>query len=183
MVCDIIAASKTYNGKNFTPNMPYDYWINKLKETTLMHKDSQEFVRLILKSYAENGDIVLKKQYTKIICNGKFVFTARLYRLLTGRYGFETSENGKPFVINGDMFNNNAHHYRFGSYEELENAAKTDKRVKWLLENTTFKKRLLNIAIDHIDLPIPFTFDVVKYCRRLKKCGKISKRFLQEEVE
>lgn len=65
MVCDIIAASKTYNGKSFTPNMPYDYWINKLKETTLMHKDSQEFVRLILKSYAENGDIVLKKQYTK----------------------------------------------------------------------------------------------------------------------
>lgn len=45
----------------------------------------------------------MKKQYTKIICNGKIVFTARLYRLSTGRYGFETSENGKPFVINMNM--------------------------------------------------------------------------------
>ena len=45
----------------------------------------------------------MNKQYVKSICNGKIVFTARIYKLLTGRYGFETSENGKPFVINVNM--------------------------------------------------------------------------------
>lgn len=29
MVCDIIAASKTYNGKNYTPDMPIEYLVSK----------------------------------------------------------------------------------------------------------------------------------------------------------
>lgn len=45
----------------------------------------------------------MNKQYEKSICNGKVVFVARTYELLTGRYGFETSENGKPFEINMNM--------------------------------------------------------------------------------
>lgn len=65
MVCDIIAASKTYNGHNFTRNMPYEYWVNKLKGTTLMHKDSQKFVLIMLKRYSKYGDAALKKEYTK----------------------------------------------------------------------------------------------------------------------
>lgn len=67
MICDIIAASKTYNGKNFSKEMPYDYWINKLKETTLMHEESKLFVKTILKLYALKGEAVLNKKYTKSI--------------------------------------------------------------------------------------------------------------------
>lgn len=67
MVCDIIGASKAYNGDNYTSNMPYDYWINKLKDTTLMHKKSQMFVRTILKDYLIYGDAALNKRHTKYI--------------------------------------------------------------------------------------------------------------------
>ena len=45
----------------------------------------------------------MNKQYTKSICNGKVVFTARIYKFLTGRYGFETSVNEKPFEVNMNM--------------------------------------------------------------------------------
>lgn len=69
MCCDIIAASKTYNGVNYTKNMPYDYWINKLKDTTLLHTKSRIFVAKILKDYSKYGEIALKASHTKKIFN------------------------------------------------------------------------------------------------------------------
>lgn len=71
MCCDIIAASKTYNGNNYTQNMPYDYWTSKLKDTTLLHEKSRKFVAQILKDYSKHGEKALypchtKRIYTKI---------------------------------------------------------------------------------------------------------------------
>lgn len=152
---------------------------SRAKSAIVMRADANALTRRALVRF-DSTPIVKGENQTK---KEEYFFTTGLYTLKFKPNEKNMRCKGRPFVINGDMFNNNAHHYRFGSYEELEQAAKTDKRVRWMLENTTFKKRMLNVAIDHIDLPIPFTFDVVKYCRRLKKCGKISRRFLQEEVE
>ena len=75
MCIDIIAASKTYNGENFKPNMPYDYWIEKLTKTTLMHNQSQLFVKTVLKNYSKYGNKALNPLFTK-----------KLYKSITKKY-------------------------------------------------------------------------------------------------
>ena len=69
MCIDIIAASKTYNGDKFQVNMPYDYWVAKQTKTTLMHPESQLFVRTTLKRYALFGEDALKPANTKKLYN------------------------------------------------------------------------------------------------------------------
>lgn len=152
---------------------------SRAKEAIIMRSNANALTRRALVRFDSTPIVKGEDQTNK----EEYFFTSGLYTIK-----FKPKENnmrakGKPFTINGDMFNNNAHHYRFGSYEELVEAAKTNKRVRWMLENTTFRKELLDIAIDHIDLPIPFSLEVVKYYKRLKKTGRAKRRFLQEEVE
>jgi len=67
MVCDIIAASKTYNGKSFTMDMPYVHWMSKLKKTTLVHEKTLKFVTTLLREYMYRGESALNPHYTKNI--------------------------------------------------------------------------------------------------------------------
>ena len=69
MACDIIAASKTYNGKNFNETMPYEYWVNKLKPTTLIHPANQKFIRTLLRDYSKYGEKALNMKHTKKLYN------------------------------------------------------------------------------------------------------------------
>lgn len=65
MVCDIIAASITYNGTSFNKSMPYQYFVDKMLPSSLMHKDTAKFTTVLLKHYATYGDVVLKRKSTK----------------------------------------------------------------------------------------------------------------------
>lgn len=65
MICDIIAASKTYNGENYTPDKPYEYWANRMTRTSILHDKTLQFTTIVLKKYAVHGDAVLKRKYTK----------------------------------------------------------------------------------------------------------------------
>ena len=65
MACDIIAASKTYNGKNFTNDMPYKHWSNRIEDRTLIHENSKKFVHAILYEYSLKGDKAIHHSYTK----------------------------------------------------------------------------------------------------------------------
>ena len=55
---------KTYNGKKFNNNMPYEYFNSKNKKY-LMHPASKEFVLVCLKKFSEDGFKHLKKKDTK----------------------------------------------------------------------------------------------------------------------
>lgn len=61
MVCDVIGASKAYNGRDFTQNKPYDYWVTIQEKNTNLHVNTKTFVRMMLKHYAEEGDSALQK--------------------------------------------------------------------------------------------------------------------------
>lgn len=63
-VCDVIAASKTYNKKNFKRNLPLDYF-NQRKDRYLMAKGTKEFVTKLFEEYRDFGFKKLKKKYTK----------------------------------------------------------------------------------------------------------------------
>lgn len=63
-VIDVISASKTYNGKKFNNNMPYEYFNSKNKKY-LMHPASKEFALVCLKKFSEDGFKHLKKKDTK----------------------------------------------------------------------------------------------------------------------
>lgn len=65
MICDIIAASKTYNKGHFTRNLPYEYWNGNLRRTTILHEDTKRFTKKMLAAYMRHGDKVLKKQYAE----------------------------------------------------------------------------------------------------------------------
>lgn len=67
-VADVIAASQTYNGKNFTKNLPLEYFDTR-KERMLMHSATKLFVHTLLNEYSLNGFKNLKKKNTKKIYN------------------------------------------------------------------------------------------------------------------
>lgn len=56
MVCDIIAASKTYNGKDYNRNKPYEYFASGKHS---LHTETHHFVESALKQYAKYGDKAL----------------------------------------------------------------------------------------------------------------------------
>ena len=67
MICDMIAASKTYQGKNYTTMSSYYYW-NKVRDDCMVNRKIQGFITEVLEllgAYGEN--IVINKKYLKKI--------------------------------------------------------------------------------------------------------------------
>ena len=65
MFCDRVAASKIYQGKNYTNSHPYEYFIKgnaKLK----MHAETAEMLEQWLKMLAENGEKATFKHIKRI---------------------------------------------------------------------------------------------------------------------
>lgn len=54
LICDRIAASMIYNKKNYTTNMPLDYFLNE-RNRVIMHEDTKELVYKLLLMYQEKG--------------------------------------------------------------------------------------------------------------------------------
>lgn len=69
MICDRLSASLTYNGKNWKPNLPLDYWINE-KEKLVMHPYMQNFLTEVFTQVKDYGiNKTLNKKNIKSIYN------------------------------------------------------------------------------------------------------------------
>lgn len=55
MLCDRIAASKTYNGKNYTNHHPLDYFL-KGRAKLAMHPETAKTLEFLLRMLAEEGE-------------------------------------------------------------------------------------------------------------------------------
>lgn len=62
--CDMISASKVYNGKNFTTDKPLQFFL-KAKEKSMMHSATKEFIASVLTRYKETGFKNIKRKDTK----------------------------------------------------------------------------------------------------------------------
>ena len=63
-VCDMISASRVYNGNKFTRDIPLDYF-NARTSHYYMSKATEEFIRYCLTKYKESEWKDLKKEFTK----------------------------------------------------------------------------------------------------------------------
>lgn len=66
-ICDKIAATRVYNGKNFNDRQPLDYWLKADKNSAIMiHEKTAKFVETILTTVATDGiNKALKPKYLK----------------------------------------------------------------------------------------------------------------------
>lgn len=55
MFCDRLAASKVYNKKNFTPDIPLNYYLSKQHEV-IMHEDTKQKIEFLLRMYQSEGE-------------------------------------------------------------------------------------------------------------------------------
>jgi len=65
MLCDRIAASKNYNRKNFTRDIPLNYYLSKTKEVE-MHPDTQKKIEMLLTMYRDEGEKKTFKYVKKV---------------------------------------------------------------------------------------------------------------------
>lgn len=64
MCCDMISASKVYNGKDFTRDKPLAFF-EKTKDRSMMHSQSKQFVEMVLTRYRDTGFKNIRKKDTK----------------------------------------------------------------------------------------------------------------------
>lgn len=62
MVCDRIAASKIYNGKNYKDSDPYNYLMKKDIDKTTMNSSIKAFLEELFSDLARDGEKVLNKK-------------------------------------------------------------------------------------------------------------------------
>ena len=73
MICDRIAASKTYKKKSYTNSSPIEYYINGTKKhNSLIHPDTAKELERLLTLLSEKGEGELFKELRAIIKNGKY---------------------------------------------------------------------------------------------------------------
>ena len=75
-ICDMIAASKTYLGKNYKKDEPLKFF-NSRYNHYLMHSMNKEFAKILLEEYSKVGFKALKKKKTK-----------KLYKEISARYPY-----------------------------------------------------------------------------------------------
>ncbi len=55
MFCDRVAASKIYQGDNYSPAHPIEYFMRS-KKTRVIHKDTSDELELLLRMLSEKGE-------------------------------------------------------------------------------------------------------------------------------
>lgn len=63
-VCDVLSASKTYDPKNFSPKVAYDYFLDKC-DHYFMNEGTKEYIKYLFEELIQNGYKNLKKKNTK----------------------------------------------------------------------------------------------------------------------
>lgn len=67
MLCDFIGAGKVYNGKSFSWQSEWKWWIDK-RQTVIMHPVVWHFIDWMLYKFkVDNSDMVLSYQYCKTL--------------------------------------------------------------------------------------------------------------------
>ena len=66
MICDMIAATKVYNGKDFTLRGPLEYF-ERQTYGQFVHPQIQAFMRAVFTAYAREGDTLITKQRLFVI--------------------------------------------------------------------------------------------------------------------
>lgn len=67
MICDRIAACKTYQGKNYKDISPYYYW-NEHRDNEIMNRKNQKFITEVFESLSVYGEKkVLNKEFLKSV--------------------------------------------------------------------------------------------------------------------
>ena len=56
MLCDRMAACKTYNGKNYTQSDPYDYFMHNYREQSIIHPKTREAILELLEMLRDKGE-------------------------------------------------------------------------------------------------------------------------------
>lgn len=110
--------------------------------------------------------------------NSDCCFTSCVYTLKYKPIPDSDQFADKPYVIKCDLFAGNR--IRFRDYGDLQKMSASINKVRWLLDNTTFKQRMLATAKRHPDMPIPFVLDVIEYEKKLVAQGDNSWSFLWE---
>ena len=64
-VCDKLAATKIYNGKNYTKEKPIEHWLN-YGYRVMGNPLTMEFIRVVFEDIRDHGEnFVLNKKYMK----------------------------------------------------------------------------------------------------------------------
>ena len=87
----------------------------------------------------------------------------------------------KPFVLNIDFLP--GHRLRKCSYSALEQIAKKNPKIKWLLKNTNLNPTYFKIAKNHRDMALGFSVNWDQLEKRVMKNGETRKDFLWEVTE
>ncbi len=66
MICDMIAATKVYNGRDFTTRGPLEYF-ERQNYGKLIHPQIQRFMRDVFTAYIDKGDQLISKEQLKKI--------------------------------------------------------------------------------------------------------------------
>lgn len=65
MICDMIAASKTYQGKKYSDMSAYYYW-NKVRDNSMVNRKIQGFITEVLETLGAQGEkYTINKEYLK----------------------------------------------------------------------------------------------------------------------
>lgn len=70
MVCDRIAASKVYKGKDYTDSCPLEYFLNR-KDKAVMHSETVEILEYFLTLLAEKGEKIMFSELKKYVKDDK----------------------------------------------------------------------------------------------------------------
>jgi hypothetical protein len=66
MICDFLAAGRAYNGKNFTYEKEWNWWLEKISHPVAMHTKTKEFVNEVMRIlYITQTDTILSKKCSK----------------------------------------------------------------------------------------------------------------------
>ena len=68
MICDMIAATKVYNGKDFTNHGPLAYF-ERQNYGQFVHPLIQDFMRAVFTAYIDKGDSLITKDQLRSFYN------------------------------------------------------------------------------------------------------------------
>ena len=63
--CDMVGASKAYNGDNWTEELVYKYWIDKCKGKRIQHPTSERYTEMLIIKLKEMGEKEFLAWYKK----------------------------------------------------------------------------------------------------------------------
>lgn len=98
--------------------------------------------------------------------NPDLVYTTGLYNLTYRRLTHTGALNKKRFCLRFDFGKG---YVKFDCLKELEEQAKTNEHVRFLLEYTNLQPHMLNIAVCNESMQIPVCLDLCKYDKKVRK--------------